>query len=167
LGEGAAEARAFDDEQIAAHHWLTEAFEPIVAAIPAALAAKLEPAQVFHEVLDHRWYLSEAAGGDVGLEAALRSYVETVLAHKPDERALIDPPAGPASPDPFLRRPSGFASAAPPSSEPALPSAEAAPPSSEPALPSAEAAPPSSEPAPLSSEPAPPAEGVAPGRRDD
>jgi uncharacterized protein DUF4032/lipopolysaccharide kinase (Kdo/WaaP) family protein len=92
---------ALDDEQIAAHRWLTEVFEPVVAAIPAAFAAKLEPAQVFHEVLDHRWYLSEAAGHDVGLDTALRSYVDTVLAHKPDERAVLGARAsGRVSPGP-------------------------------------------------------------------
>jgi len=30
-------------------------------------------------VLDHRWYLSEAAGHDVGLKEAVKSYVDTVL----------------------------------------------------------------------------------------
>jgi hypothetical protein len=104
------------DEQIAAHHWLTEVFEPVVAAIPAALAAKLEPAQVFHEVLDHRWYLSEAAGSDVGLEAAARSYVETVLAHKPDELAVLG------------SRPSAPSPGPPPASGPAPPSAGKRPP---------------------------------------
>ncbi|HEU4404508.1 MAG TPA: DUF4032 domain-containing protein [Polyangiaceae bacterium] len=112
FAERAAGVPGFDDDQIAAHHWLTEVFEPVVAAIPPALAAKLEPAQVFHEVLDHRWYLSEAAGRDVGLDAALRSYVDTVLAHKPDEQAVLGARAGLASPDRALR-----ASAPPPGAE--------------------------------------------------
>jgi hypothetical protein len=30
-------------------------------------------------VLDHRWYLSEAAGHDVGLNEAVKSFVDTVL----------------------------------------------------------------------------------------
>jgi Domain of unknown function (DUF4032) len=30
-------------------------------------------------VLDHRWYLSEAAGHDVGLSEAAKSFVDTVL----------------------------------------------------------------------------------------
>ncbi|GAB3905420.1 hypothetical protein GCM10027612_74950 [Microbispora bryophytorum subsp. camponoti] len=40
-------------------------------------------------MLDHRWYMSEAADKDVGLEAAVRSYVDNVLVHKPDEKAVI------------------------------------------------------------------------------
>ena len=77
------------DEEIAAHRWLLESFQPTVAAVPAELRRKLEPAQLFHEVLDHRWYLSEAAGQDVGLAAATKSYVDTVLGAKPDERAVL------------------------------------------------------------------------------
>jgi hypothetical protein len=34
---------------------------------------------VFHEILEHRWFLSEQAGADVGTTAAARSYFETVL----------------------------------------------------------------------------------------
>ncbi|MEU7001158.1 DUF4032 domain-containing protein [Nonomuraea sp. NPDC046570] len=78
-----------EDEAIVAHRWLAEVFQPTVEAIPADMRRKLEPAQLFHEVLDHRWYLSEAAEGDVGLAAAVKSYVDNVLIHKPDEKALL------------------------------------------------------------------------------
>jgi Domain of unknown function (DUF4032)/Lipopolysaccharide kinase (Kdo/WaaP) family len=89
-----------EDEAIVAHRWLAETFQPTVTAIPLELRGKLEPAQLFHEVLDHRWFMSEAAGRDVGLEAALRSYVDTVLVYKPDEKALIgdDATSDPVSP---------------------------------------------------------------------
>jgi hypothetical protein len=49
-------------EQVAAYRWLTEVFEPTVAAIPHDLHGKLEPAEVFHEVIEHKWFLSESAG---------------------------------------------------------------------------------------------------------
>ena len=66
-------------EPVAARRWLTEVFEPTVAAVPAPLRDRLEPAELFHQVLDHRWYLSEAAGHDVGLSEAVKSFVNTVL----------------------------------------------------------------------------------------
>ncbi len=78
-----------EDEAIVAHRWLAESFQPTVNAIPPELRGKLEPAQLFHEVLDHRWFMSEAAGRDVGLDAALRSYIDNVLVFKPDEKAVI------------------------------------------------------------------------------
>jgi hypothetical protein len=34
-------------------------------------------------MLEHRWYLSEQAGHDVGTTAAARSYFNTVLPHAP------------------------------------------------------------------------------------
>ncbi|AWS46045.1 DUF4032 domain-containing protein [Streptosporangium sp. 'caverna'] len=78
-----------EDEAIVAHRWLAEVFQPTVQAVPQELRGKLEPAQLFHEVLDHRWYMSEQAGNDVGLPAAVDSYVKNVLIFKPDEKALI------------------------------------------------------------------------------
>ncbi|GIH26129.1 LPS kinase [Acrocarpospora phusangensis] len=85
----AANGLRHEDEAIVAHRWLAEVFQPVVSAIPAPLRRKLEQAQLFHEVLDHRWFMSEAAGKDVGLEAAVKSYVNNVLVHKPDEKAII------------------------------------------------------------------------------
>ncbi len=78
-----------EDEEIVAHRWLSEAFEPVVRAVPKDLRGKLEPAEIFHEVLEHRWFLSERAGRDIGLLAAARCYLEDVLAHKPDEQAVL------------------------------------------------------------------------------
>jgi hypothetical protein len=68
----------------AAFTWLTEVFNPIVNSVPAELLGRVEPAQLFHEVLEHRWYLSEAAGHDVGLDFAAKSYISEVLPYRRD-----------------------------------------------------------------------------------
>ena len=60
---------------VVAHRWLTKVYEPILAALPEELLSKLEPAQVFHEILDHRWYLSENRGEQVSLHEAIDSYI--------------------------------------------------------------------------------------------
>ena len=78
-----------DDENFAAHQWLTHIFEPTVRAVPRDLRGKLEPAQVFHEVLDHRWYLAQSAGHDVPMPVATASYVKHVLPSKEDEKAVL------------------------------------------------------------------------------
>jgi hypothetical protein len=66
-------------ETYAARRWLIDVFEPTIDAVPDALRGRLEPAALFHQVLDHRWYLSEAAGHDVGLSEAVKSFIDTVL----------------------------------------------------------------------------------------
>ena len=77
------------DEEVMAHEWLSNIYEPVVTAIPAELTGKLEPAEIFHEVLEHRWYISEKAGADVSLEQAVNSYVGEVLATRRDEAAYL------------------------------------------------------------------------------
>ncbi|MFI5932543.1 DUF4032 domain-containing protein [Actinoplanes sp. NPDC051494] len=77
------------DEQQAAHRWLTEVFEPVVRAVPAHLRHKLEPQEIFSQIIQHKWLLSERAGRDVGMAPAVQSYLTDVLAHKPDEQAVL------------------------------------------------------------------------------
>ncbi len=72
-------------EAAAGAQWLTEVYQPVIDAIPPDLAGRLAPAEVFHEVLEHRWFLSEQAGRDVGTTGAARSYFTTVLPSTPAE----------------------------------------------------------------------------------
>jgi Domain of unknown function (DUF4032)/Lipopolysaccharide kinase (Kdo/WaaP) family len=90
-------------EIVAANRWLEEIYDPVIAAIPADLRGRLPPAEIFHEVLEHRWYMSEAAGHDVGTTAATQDYLEQVLPEAPqpldetlgDATGPIDVVAGP------------------------------------------------------------------------
>ena len=79
------------DEEAIAHEWLMRVFEPVVRAIPADLRGKLEPAEVFHQLLDHRWFMSQEEGRDVPLAEALSSYINDVLRHRRDEATVIAP----------------------------------------------------------------------------
>ena len=85
----AATDRQNEDEPFVAHDWLTGVFEPAVRAVPRELRLKLEPAQVFHELLDHRWFLSQQQGRDVPMQEAAKSYVKYILPHRPDEHAIL------------------------------------------------------------------------------
>ena len=71
--------------------WLAEIFEPAIAAVPTELFGKREAAEIFHEILDHRSHLSQGAERDIDLLPAVESYVEDVLRHAPDERAMLEP----------------------------------------------------------------------------
>lgn len=80
-------------ESVVAYRWLSEAFEPAIEAVPEEVRTKLDPAELYHELLEHRWFLSEAAGRDVGMEETAVSYVETVLRTAPDERTVLPAPS--------------------------------------------------------------------------
>jgi hypothetical protein len=88
-GFRAATDRQNDDETFVAHDWLTDVFEPAVRSVPRNLRHKLEPAQVYHELLDHRWFLSEQQGRDVPMAEAAASYVRDILPNRPDEAAIL------------------------------------------------------------------------------
>jgi len=74
-----------EDRHVVASRWMHEIFEPIMAMIPPDATGKLEPAEVFHEILEHRWYLSEQAGHEVNIHATARDYIDRFLTTKPDE----------------------------------------------------------------------------------
>lgn len=82
------------DEEIVAHEWLITVFEPVIRSIPRDLMGKLDPAEVFHQMLEHRWLLAQRERRDVPLAEAVSSYIDTVLQHRRDEATVIDPPTG-------------------------------------------------------------------------
>jgi len=82
------------DEEVVAHEWAQRVFEPVIRAIPKDLKGRLEPAEIFHQLLDHRWYMSQNEGRDIPLAEAVSSYVEDVLRHRRDEATIINPPTG-------------------------------------------------------------------------
>jgi hypothetical protein len=84
-------SRLGSNEEMVAHEWLTRVFEPVVLSVPWDLRAKLEPAELFHQVLEHRWYLSQTEGRSVPLAEVLSSYVENVLRHRRDEATVMGP----------------------------------------------------------------------------
>jgi hypothetical protein len=77
----------------AARRWLDEKFYGTLGLVPPDLRVKLPDAELFHEISEHRWLLSEAQGHDVGRAAAVASYVGLVLRDMPDTR--VDLSSGP------------------------------------------------------------------------
>ncbi|MEL0291173.1 MAG: DUF4032 domain-containing protein [Aquiluna sp.] len=84
-----ANARPGADEEVMAHEWLSNVYEPVIGSIPSEFTGRLEPAELFHEVLEHRWYISEEKGADVPLVEAVRSYVSEVLSKRRDEATYL------------------------------------------------------------------------------
>ena len=81
-----------EDRAVVAHKWLTTVYEPIVRMIPTEMRARLEPPEVFHEILEHRWYLSERSGKELDLFDAAKKYFDSVLAKRPDEAVTVTGP---------------------------------------------------------------------------
>lgn len=72
------------DKAEAAQRWLDEVFYKVVKSVPDDLQGRVEDAQLFHEVLEHRWYLGEKAGRDLGLDFATSDYIANVLPLRTD-----------------------------------------------------------------------------------
>ncbi|MCA1942890.1 MAG: DUF4032 domain-containing protein [Yonghaparkia sp.] len=79
------------DEEVVAHEWLMRVFEPVIRAVPKDLRGKLEGPELFHQLLEHRWYRSQDEGRAIPLAEALSSYIDTVLRHRRDEATMIAP----------------------------------------------------------------------------
>ena len=77
-------------DSVVGPQWRQEVFEPTVAQVPEELWAALPAAELFHQVLEHRWFLSEKAGKDVGIEEAVRSYVASELPMRRPERVVLE-----------------------------------------------------------------------------
>jgi Domain of unknown function (DUF4032) len=79
-------------EAMAAYDWLTAVYNPVIGSIPEELRSRLPDAEAFHQILEHRWYLSETAQHDVGLEEATRAYIIDILRFAPVEEAILPLP---------------------------------------------------------------------------
>lgn len=78
--------------EVLAHRWVRDVFRPTVRAVPRELRGSLDTAQIYHELLEHRWLMSERAQRDVGLDAAVEDYVRNVLLSSPQGPAVPLPP---------------------------------------------------------------------------
>ena len=61
---------------VAAFRWQTDSWEPTLARLAPLLKKHPDPAELYCQVLEHKWYLSEQAQDDVGLERALADYLQ-------------------------------------------------------------------------------------------
>lgn len=86
-----------EDRRHAALRWLRDSYLPVLTAVPPGLRLKLPHPELFHEVLEHRWYLSERERRDIPMVEVMDSYFREILPLKPDEAAVFDVgPPGPA-----------------------------------------------------------------------
>ena len=71
--------------------WLTDVYQYVASLIPDDLRGRVEPAQMFHEILEHRLYLGEKNGIDLGLENATYDYIANILPNRTDSGSTVLP----------------------------------------------------------------------------
>ena len=77
---------------VATARWLAEVYEPLIESVPREQFDRLEPAEIFHNLLEHRYLMSERLGTEVANDAALQDFLDTELKDRPVERQLsLDP----------------------------------------------------------------------------
>jgi hypothetical protein len=92
------------DERTSARRWRTDVLEPTLRRLRPVIGPARDPLQAYCDVLEHKWLLSERAGHDVGLDAAIAAYVAEG-APAPEADATSDPDAAGDSDliaDPFV-----------------------------------------------------------------
>jgi Domain of unknown function (DUF4032)/Lipopolysaccharide kinase (Kdo/WaaP) family len=67
--------RATIDQAVVAERWRTEVYEPTIAKIATVIEPGRDIVQAYCDLLEHKWLLSERARRDVGIQAALASYL--------------------------------------------------------------------------------------------
>lgn len=80
------------DEEMVAHEWLSEVYDPVIRSIPKEYRGKLEPAEIFHQWLEHRAARSQKEDRDITREESVASYIDEVLQHRRDEAMVTGPP---------------------------------------------------------------------------
>jgi hypothetical protein len=73
---------------VATARWLAEVYQPAIDSIPPDMRSHLEPAELFHQLLEHRYLMAEQRGAEVRTSEALADYLGEVLALSPEERQL-------------------------------------------------------------------------------
>jgi hypothetical protein len=67
---------------VAAYHWLQYIYSPTIKQLKPLIAESnhveinTDPVELYCQVLEHKWYLSEAARHDVGHQAAVEDFVK-------------------------------------------------------------------------------------------
>jgi hypothetical protein len=63
---------------LAAFKWLQEIYLPTIARMQSKIDQYSDPAELYCQVLEHKWYLSEQARHDVGHQIAVEDFLSTI-----------------------------------------------------------------------------------------
>jgi hypothetical protein len=63
---------------LAAYNWLNEIFSPTLAGMGSRIEQYSDQAELYCQILEHKWYLSEKAKHDVGHQYAVEDFLKTI-----------------------------------------------------------------------------------------
>jgi hypothetical protein len=63
---------------VASHYWLENIFTPTMKLVQPVIDFKTTPAEVYCQILEHKWYMSERAQRDVGHTAAGEDFLHNI-----------------------------------------------------------------------------------------
>lgn len=75
--------------ELVAHEWLATIYTPTIQMVPRELRARIAGPQLFHEILEHRWFMSQAQKRDVPTWESVKDYSANYLAGRRDERVFM------------------------------------------------------------------------------
>ncbi|MDN5557978.1 MAG: DUF4032 domain-containing protein [Ruaniaceae bacterium] len=75
--------------ELVAHEWLATIYTPTIQMVPKEMRARLAGPELFHEILEHRWFMSQRLKRDVPTWEAVKDYAEHYLASRRDERVFM------------------------------------------------------------------------------
>jgi hypothetical protein len=61
---------------VAAKYWLEQIYQPTLQRLESIIDRKSDAAELYHQVLEHKWYMSEKAHHDVGHISAVEDYIK-------------------------------------------------------------------------------------------
>jgi hypothetical protein len=61
---------------VAANHWLDKIYTPVVESLQPLVNRQMTPHELYCQLLEHKWYLSEREQRDVGHQAAVEDYLK-------------------------------------------------------------------------------------------
>ncbi len=70
---------------VAGHYWLNEVYLPTIRQLRPLIDETTDQAELYCQVLEHKWYLSEQARRDVGHETAAQDYLTRFATRGKDE----------------------------------------------------------------------------------
>jgi hypothetical protein len=63
---------------LAAYNWLHDFYNPVIKRLQMLVDRSGDLAELYCQILEHKWYLSEAAQHDVGHQAAVEDYLQNI-----------------------------------------------------------------------------------------